>query len=188
MSERRSAARRWLGNAPWPVIFVVTMLGWALGIWAIGLLPWGERSPTELVFAAPFYAAVLTFVLVRWRRGDRAASRLDGDRHADAMRAVLRGRLPADPATWPGARVIIARQRERLHRQRWMQVALGVLAVALVALAVLGDGSGWFSAGLLLAVAVALPLANALQRRRLDAAEQALDAAEMRSGADRNDA
>lgn len=179
---------RWLADAPWPLLFVVVTLGWALGVWAVGLLPWVERNPTELVFAAPVYAAGLTFLVVRWRKADRAASRLDATRHADAMRAVSRGRLPTDPATWPAARVLIARQRERLHQQRWLQVALGVIAVPILVLAVIGDGSGWFSAGLLLAVAVALPLASALQLRRLDAAERALDEAELRSGADRKGA
>lgn len=115
----RSTVSRWLADAPWPVLFVVMTVSWGGGVWLIRRLTSFDGSIEGLAVGAPLWAGAMTFVIVRWRSGDRAASGLDTRRHLDAQRAVLRGELPPDPATWPGARALIDRQRDRLRVTRW---------------------------------------------------------------------
>jgi drug/metabolite transporter (DMT)-like permease len=167
---------RWR-QAPWPVIFAVCTV-----LFAVLALAWDQLAgadSTGLPYAAPVFGAAMTWWFVRQRNHERAQAGFDADQHADAERAVLRGELPPDPAGWPGARTVLGRHRDQLHRYRYIPLLFGLLGIAFLGLG-LGGGvpADYAIAAVMLAVAAVGALSSARLRRRLDAAESALDAAE----------
>jgi hypothetical protein len=171
---------RWR-HASWPVIFVVCTAMFAVLSYAYGQV--AADSSAGLPFAAPVFGAAMTWWFVRLRNAERSLAGFDADRHAQAERAVLRGELPPDPAGWPGARILIGRQREQLHRYRYYPALFGLVGLAFLGLGIGGGGrSDYTVAATMLAIALVGTLSSTRLRRRLDDSEAALDAAENRSG------
>lgn len=165
-------------HASWPVIFAVCTGLFAVLSYAYGQVA-GEAQ--DLPFAAPFFGAGMTWWFVRQRNQERSEAGFESDQHAEAERAVLRGELPPDPAGWPGARTLVARQREQLHRHRWFPLLFGLVGLAFLGLGLGGGGRpDYVVAAVMLGIALAGTLSSARLRGRLDAAESALDAAETR--------
>lgn len=168
---------RWR-QAPWPVILVVCTVLFAVLSYAYGQV--AADSSEGLPFAAPFFGAAMTWWFVRQRNAERGQAGFDAEQHAAVERAVLRGELPAEPAGRPGARMLIARHREQLHRYRRTPLLFGVVGLAFLALGLSGGGRPEFAvAATMLAVAVVGALSSARLRQRLDSAEAALDEAEL---------
>jgi hypothetical protein len=161
------------------VIFVVCTVLFAALAYAYGQLA-GDASDS-LPYAAPLFGAGMTWWFVRLRNQERDAAGFDAGQHAAAERAVLRGELPPDPAGWPGARTLLARQREQLHRYRRLPLGFGLVGLAFLGLGISGGGRADFVlAAVLLGIAVTGAGSSARLRGRLDSAEAALDAAEAR--------
>ncbi|HEV7656690.1 MAG TPA: hypothetical protein VGP36_18400 [Mycobacteriales bacterium] len=167
---------RWR-QAPWPVILAVCTV-----LFAVLALAWDGLASADssgLPYAAPIFGAAMTWWFVRQRNQEREQAGFDADQHADAERAVLRGELPPDPAAWPGARTLLARQREQLQRYRWIPLLFGLLGLAFLGLGISGGARADYAiAVVMLGIAIAGALSSARLRGRLDAAESALDAAE----------
>ena len=167
-------------QASWPVIFVVSTVLFAVLSYAYGQA--AADASAGLPFAAPVFGAAITWWFVRQRTAERDRAGVDARQHAEIERAVLRGELPADPAGWPGARTLLTRQREQLHRYRSFPLLFGLVGLAFLGLGLAGGGrSDYPVAATMLAVALIGTLSSARLRRRLDSLEAALDAAE-RSG------
>lgn len=172
-------------QASWPVIFVVSTVLFAVLSYAYGQA--AADASAGLPFAAPVFGAAITWWFVRQRNAERDRAGFDARQHADAERSVLRGELPADPAGWAGARTLLARQREQLHRYRSFPLLFGLVGLAFLGLGLAGEGrSDYPVAATMLAIALIGTLSSVRLRRRLDAAEAALDAAENRSGSGHN--
>jgi hypothetical protein len=169
---------RWR-QAPWPVIFVVCTV-----MFAVLSLVWeqfADPASTGLWVPAPLFGAGMTWWFVRQRNAEREQAGFDADQHRDVERAVLQGRAPADPAGRPGARTLLARHRDQLHRLRWTPLLFGLVGLAFLALGAADDARTDYPAGVVLCLVAGVgTLSSARLRRRLDAAEAALDAAESR--------
>jgi hypothetical protein len=173
---------RWR-QAPWPVIFAVCTVLFAVLSFAYGQV--AADSSQGLPYAAPLFGAAMTWWFVRQRNAERSGAGFDADQHAAAERAVLRGELPPNPAGWPGARTLLARQREQLHRYRSFPLLFGAVGLAFLGLGISGGVRADFAvAAVMLGIAVTGAVSSARLRGRLDQAEAALDAAENRSGSD----
>jgi drug/metabolite transporter (DMT)-like permease len=171
---------RWR-HASWPVIFAVCTVLFAVLSYAYGQV--ARDSSQGLPLAAPLFGAAMTWWFVRQRNEERVRAGFDAGQHAAAERAVLRGELPPDPAGWPGARTLVARQREQLHRYRSFPLLFGLVGLAFLGLGLGGGGrSDYTVATAMLGIALVGSLSSARLRRRLDSAEAALDAAENRPG------
>jgi hypothetical protein len=171
---------RWR-QAPWPVIFVVCTVMFA--VLALVWAQFADPGSTGLWTAAPFFGAAMTWWFVRQRNQERAQAGFDADQHREVEQAVLRGQAPPDPAGWPGARTLLARHREQLHRYRRTPLLFGLVGLAFCALGV-ADGStaDYLAGAVMLLVAGAGFASSARLGRNLDAAEAALDSAENRPG------
>jgi hypothetical protein len=173
---------RWR-HAPWPVIFAVCTV-----LFAVLALAWNGVTASGtggLAFAAPLFGAGMTWWFVRLRNADRARAGFDADQHRDAEGAVLRGEAPPDPAGWPGARMLLAGHRDQLHRARYLPLLFGLVGLGLLALGLSDDSTeDYLAAAVMFVVAGVGALSSARLRRRLDAAEVALDEAENRPESD----
>lgn len=169
---------RWR-QAPWPVIFVVCTV--MFGVLSLVWDQFAEPGSTGVWVTAPFFGAGMTWWFVRLRNQDRDQAGFDADQHRDVERAVLRGQAPADPAGRPGARTLVARHREQLHRYRWTPLLFGLIGLAFFALGSADHSKNDYLAGAVMYFVAAVgTLSSARLRRNLDAAETALDAAEAR--------
>jgi Flp pilus assembly protein TadB len=165
------------------VHFVVITLGWVVLALLLAVLT-GRGEFAVLALAGPVYGAAMTAILLRLRRSGQTASGLAADQLYDVQLAVSRGRVPADRATWPAAREMIATQREQLPRMgRTIPRIAGAVGILLLAAAVVlglvGQGGAALTLallGLVAALFAALALVTARrQARQLDALERAMD-------------
>jgi drug/metabolite transporter (DMT)-like permease len=169
---------RWR-QAPWPVIFVVCTVMFAVLAQAWAQI--ADPGTTGLWAAAPFFGAAMTWWFVRQRNQEREQAGFDADQHREVEQAVLHGQAPADPVGWPGARTVVARHREQLHRYRWTPLLFGLLGLAFLALGAADDVRSDYLAGAVMCLVAGVgTLSSARLRRNLAAAEAALDAAESR--------
>jgi hypothetical protein len=164
-------------QAPWPVIFIVCTLLFAAVSSVWDAVSGGDS--TALVLSAPLWGAGMTWWFVRQRDAERAAAGVDAARHLRTQRAVLRGEAPPDRASWPAARVLIERYRAELRRYRVTPLLFAGLVVLLVSTASIGGyRTNYVTAAVLAIVAGCSAVTAGRSRRRLDAAEHALDEAE----------
>lgn len=161
------------------MIFVVCTV--MFGVLALFWAEFADSESDRLWTAAPLFGAAMTWWFVRLRNQEREQAGFGAEQHRAVEQAVLRGQAPPDPAGWPGARTLLARHRDQLHRYRWTPLLFGLLGLGFLALGTVDDAKADYLAGAVMClVAAAGHLSSARLRQHLDSAEAALDAAESR--------
>ncbi|OSP39014.1 hypothetical protein B7767_33945 [Streptomyces sp. 13-12-16] len=176
---RAGAGRMSVAGSLLAVLLATALAGFLLGA-VVG--EEGVDVPQGLLFAAVSLLLGLGVTAGAWWWIRRRAAQfgLTASRYLWVGRRIQRGELPEDPAEFPAATDIAARQRRTLDTQqrRWVRWVTGVAALLWLVSAViqiLAARYGYACFQLLVACGFLVnPLTARRQRRRLDALEQAL--------------